>query len=613
MKKFISIALFLVSSIALGQEFPIAWKTKFSFEPTRWYYTPDGLYVLGRSPEQAEMLDGLTGKPIWKLNFKNDLKVKELARANYNPDKGFILFFNPDEKKKNGEKVIVDFKTGKELWRTTAYAGVDADDNFHFAHAMGDIATKGVAMLFDNESKKFIGIDVLTGVKKWESKAYPSADLTKNIIINKVEDSDYAQVIIADEKDLLKTEVFFMNVVTGEQADSSGFTSSPGNYTRQSSGKIIISRTVGNTGVKLTGTMKKLAPTKINFELKMSGDVNWSKEFEGHAVRQLFNDAPYVKMDIQGNKIFVLAKQITVFDLKTGNQLWQVPFDNCDVSVGLRAKQEFGIASWPLVDGNYIYYVDLQNDNAIKKVEAQTGKVVWAAPVNKGSRIPNLLIVNGVLIAQFGGMINTQTYSKVENTEVWKSENQFDGDFGVKAYDVNSGSLIWDSKKLADKLGDKFSNRITSIYSEGNNIYVASDKNLFSLNAKTGDIIYKTPLSASKIGDVFQMLFSDDNKTFYIFCDNGIAAADIATGKLSYATKTGEIYWKAPPQSYYSFSYGNNYFVWVGEKDFIGFDLATGTVKGKMKDNSDPQNTEDGNYIFVRDGEKITKYAVNQQ
>jgi hypothetical protein len=612
MKRILSIVLLLSGFLAGAQEFPTAWKTKFSFQPTRWYFTPDGLYVLGRSPEQAEMLDGQTGKPIWKLNFKNDLKVKELARANYNPDKGFILFFNPDEKKKPGEKITIDFKTGKELWRTTAYAGTDADDNFHFAHAMGDIATKGVAMLFDNESKKFIGLDFLTGSKKWESKAYPAVDLEKNVIINKIEDSDYAQVILSNEEDLLKTEVLFMNVTTGEQKDSDGFTSSTnGNYTRQSSGKITAVRSVGNTSVKLTGTMKKLAPTKINFELHTSGDVNWNKAFEGSAVRQIFSDAPYVKMDIQGDKIFVLAKQITVFDLKTGNQLWQVPFDNCDVSVGMKAKQEFGIASWPLVDGDFIYYVDLQKDNAIKKVEAQTGKMAWSAPINKDSRVPNLTIVNGVLLAQFGGMINTQTYISTQNADVYKNENRFDGEFGVKAFDLGSGALLWDSKKLADKLGDKFGSRITSIYATGSKVLVASDKNLFCLEAKTGDVVYKTPISLSKIGDVFEMQTSDDGKTLYIFCDNGIASVEAASGKLIYATKAGEIFWKAPGQSSYNFSYGKNYFVWVGQKDFIGFDLASGKVKGKMEDNDDPQTTYDGNYIFVRDGEKITKYSVN--
>ena len=107
-------------------------------------------------------------------------------------------------------------------------------------------------------------------------------------------------------------------------------------------------------------------------------------------------------------------------------------------------------------------------------------------------------------------------------------------------------------------------------------------------------------------------IFSGNFETLFISCDNGIAAANVATGKLSYATQTGEIYWKTPGSASHVFAYGKNTFVWVGEKDFIGFDLGKGMVKGKMKDNDDPQMTADGNYILVRDDGKVTKYAVNK-
>ncbi len=55
----------------------------------------------------------------------------------------------------------------------------------------------------------------------------------------------------------------------------------------------------------------------------------------------------------------------------------------------MKAKQEFGIAGWPLVSGNAVYYVDLKNDNAIKKVEAQTGKVIWKSEkFRSNDRVP---------------------------------------------------------------------------------------------------------------------------------------------------------------------------------------------------------------------------------
>lgn len=609
MKKIIIafLAVFVAGS-AYCQEFPVSWKSKFSFDPDRWFFDNNIKYVLGRSSSQAEVLDGTTGKMIWTLNFKSDLSIKELNRATYLEDEGLVLFFNPDDKKKTGEKVVVDLPTGKVLWRADQYAGNDADDYFHFAHCFGDLTKKGITVVFDNSLKKFVGLDVRSGAKKWESKAYPEMELSKNVMINSIEDTDYVYVI----SDL---NILYINVNTGEISETSDNISdnSSGTLSRYRANYVVVKYTDGKTSVKLTGEMKQISPEKIKMKLEANGEQNWKIEWEGKAVRQLFNDNPYVKMDVQGGKVFVLSKNITVFDIKTGKQLWEAPFDNCDVSIGLKAKQELGIAGWPLVSGDAVYYVDLKNDNAIKKVDANTGALIWKTESFQSSdRIPNIMEVNGVLLAQFGGMINVQKFMATsDGGEVRKNENKFDGTFGVRAYDVNSGKMIWNTASLADKLGDKFKTRISTIYASGNKLFVASEKNLFCLDPKTADVIYKTSLAESKIGEMFEVRLSDDLNKFYIFCDNGVAAANLADGKLIYATKTDDIFWQLPGSASYSFSQGANFFVWVGEEDFIGFDLASGKVKGKMEDNTNPQMSAAGDYILVRDGSKITKYAVN--
>jgi|GEM_PF-1882864 len=610
----LSLALFMMCSIgfAYAQEFPTAWKSKFSFKPDRWFYDDNGKYILGRTSEEAEVLDGATGKSIWKLNFKNDLKAKEIHKATYNQAEGIVLFFNQDEKKKNGEKVVVELATGKVLWRGDQYVGTDADDNFHFANSVSSLTAKGTTIIFNDATKKFTGLDLKTGAVKWESQAYPAVSLEKNINIQPIKNSEYAQVFIEDE-DISKMQILYMSIVTGEVLkDESRFTSSNEDYEVSYSGKIIIRQTIDGTTLKLTGTMKELG-FKIKFELEASGANAWKKEWESKAVREIMGDDPYVKLDVQGGKIFVMSKEIAVLDLKTGNQLWTAPFDNCDASVGLKAKQEFGIAGWPLVSGGAVYYVDLENDNAIKKVDGNTGKLIWKSDKLKSNdRVPNLVMINGVLVAQFGGRINVQTYIASSNGgETRKSEYKYDGNYGVRAFDPASGKLLWSTEQLASKIGDKFSSRISAIYPLNNKVVVATGDNLLSLDPKTGDVVYKTSLTDAKIGDMFEVHASKDYETLFIFCDEGIAAAEASTGKLKYATKTGEIQWKFHMSGRYSFQEGNNLFIWVGEKDFIGFDLASGKIKGKMKDNDNPQLTDGGNVILLRDGDKVSKFLVN--
>ncbi|MEJ0054673.1 MAG: PQQ-binding-like beta-propeller repeat protein [Bacteroidota bacterium] len=181
---------------------------------------------MGRTSTDAEALDGATGKQIWKLNFKNDLKIKELKRASYNNGKGgagIVCFNNRDEKKKNGEKVIIDFSTGKELWRTESYPGLDNDSQWHFGAMIATVTSGSTFIVFDDENKKFVGLDIRSGAKKWESKPYPTTDISK-VSINAVGDSEFSQILIYGE-DEETYDILYMNIVTGELLkDDSRFT-----------------------------------------------------------------------------------------------------------------------------------------------------------------------------------------------------------------------------------------------------------------------------------------------------------------------------------------------------------------------------------------------------
>lgn len=611
MKRLIVLGFALATAwFASAQEFPVEWKTKFSFKIDKWYFDDNGKYVFGRTDEEAEVLDGSTGKPLWKKTFKKDYGIKTLATGAYNPAEGVLLLYNPDGKKAAGEKLVVDFATGQLLWRADQYTGgVDEWGETHFSKCFTKISHNGKMMVFNNATKKFTGLDIRTGKVIWESKAYPGVEPGKQVSIRPVQGSEYAQVFVNDGSG---SETFYMSITTGEvPTDESRFTALHSELEFLMTDEVYLRKTVGNTVINLEGKMKKLS-SNTSFTLEASGYVQWKQTFEVPTVRQLYNGAPYVKMDIQEDLIFVMAKEIIVFDLMNGKQLWKAPFDNCDISVGLRGKQEFGIAGWPLLSGNDLYYVDLQEDNAIKKVNARTGELIWKSDKLKSSdRVPNLVLVDGVLVAQFGGMINTQIYVPASGSatqEHYKCENRFDGNYEVRVYDPASGKLMWRTSDFSGKLGDKFKERISTIYPVNNKIVVASSENIFCLEPKNGNLLYKVELKPMKIGGMFEIIVGEDYETLYVFCDEGIASVNGVSGKVHYSAKTGEIDWKL--RMNYKFSQGKNTFIWVGEKDFIAFDFAQGKVIGKMKDIKYPQFTADGNTIFLRDGSSVTRYTV---
>ena len=80
--------------------------------------------------------------------------------------------------------------------------------------------------------------------------------------------------------------------------------------------------------------------------------------------------------------------------------------------------------------------------------------------------VPDLQMSGNVLLAQFGGRLEMQTYIPGQNgnADVCKSEFKFAGNAGVKAYDTETGKVIWQTSEMKN-LEDKFSGAITNIIS----------------------------------------------------------------------------------------------------------------------------------------------------
>lgn len=397
----------------------------------------------------------------------------------------------------------------------------------------------------------------------------------------------------------------YFNLTTGEPV--SKITSSFYKQQRSSMNSIIVSdedmhvrldykkrllRNQGGAKTPMTLTAKRFS----------TGEVLWSSEFEANLVTTVASKKDMINFFVKNDHVFVVYEGISVFDLKSGKLLWKSDFNNSEVDNGLtKVKQQANIADLPLVDGNAVYIVDLTKETyGIKKVDAATGNVIWKTDKFSSSDvIPSIELVNGLLVAQFGGVINNQTYVHTDKLEKWTSTYKFRGNAGIKVFDPASGKLVWDETKLGEKL-----DFISSFLFNDSKVYFFTDRSYFAIDIATGVIKQQVSLKDLKMGEAIQLILSDDKSKIYGIMEKGVCGIDIATGKVAYSTPVKDVTnW---------FKRGDNYFLVIGDDqdEFVGFDILTGKLKGKH-DGSEDKISADGEYIIDIDWGKLKKYKVN--
>jgi outer membrane protein assembly factor BamB len=355
--------------------------------------------------------------------------------------------------------------------------------------------------------------------------------------------------------------------------------------------------------------------TKIMVECQ--GALNWNTEIEGQIVRSLCSSVAlrgfggdFLTLDVINDKVFVIYEGISVLDLKTGKLLWKATFDNSEFDFGLvKQKQTLGRAAMPLVINNAVYIVDLSKNNYnIKKYDLENGTVLWQSEkFDEDAIVPELMVVGNTLVARFGGIIEQQTHieGSANVPEKCMSEPKLKGDFGVKAYDLSSGKLLWQTTALKEQLADKFSGSISNLLSNDNVLFVASDKNLFAFDPNTGKAKFQVPVSKLKIGSI-QTLFMHNNNLI-AEGEEGVASFKPEDGKLNFAVNTDKCLG--------SELIGNAYIVWVGKSledrnKFVRMDIEKGTIYGKMSDTYRPWFTPDGEEFVKLDGQKMFRYKT---
>jgi len=365
MNKRILLALFALWNISLSaQDFPLAWKSKFDFAPNKINdYSNDGSLVLGCSESQIQMLDGNNGNSLWKYKYKDKFTIKEFDRIVWNDEAGLICLYNFDTKKEKGLQLVIDDKTGNELFRSSAYGGTDADNNYAFLTGILDtyFATMNAFAVLNVEKSTIDMLDAKTGKVLWSKPSGASATVGK---------PDGIDVCYCMSSDAFT----YYNAKTGDVISSDKLLQ----YTTKTTTRELTAGTAyddtKDLKVKLTyqnrliagasGSKRDITVTATKIS---DGSFVWGTTFKGLVVTTITTEEDLITLSLVNGKVFVMYEGITVVDEADGKILWSADFDNSDVSVGLKAKQEIGISAMPIVDGNAVYVVDLKKDNDIKK------------------------------------------------------------------------------------------------------------------------------------------------------------------------------------------------------------------------------------------------------
>jgi|694.fasta_scaffold06193_7 outer membrane protein assembly factor BamB len=348
------------------------------------------------------------------------------------------------------------------------------------------------------------------------------------------------------------------------------------------------------------------------------GEYTWKSIVQGSFVRALCDNVVGFGdsfggdfISVQGNKdvVFVQYEGLSVLDVKTGKLLWETSFDFSSFDFGaIKSEMIVGRAPMPVCDDKAAYIADLSKEvRAIRKFDLMTGKILWESEkLPKDAIIAEMLVVNGTLLVRNGGSVLVQKLVINANTgaQTCISEMKDEGDFSLDAYDTSTGKPLWIAEDLKS-LGDKFKS-ITNMLTDGQEVFVASDRNLFALDPKTGSAKWKTDISAMKIGKPFKLHFIDTD--VLLEGEEGIARLKQGDGSKIYATNTDKnLGWFFADKVFY---------VWCGKKSddrcrFIRFNLQSGAIEGiQEEDTYNPYFSPDGNEFIRKSGNTLSRYRT---
>jgi len=560
-KKTLSLGLFLMLTVAVlaqkTEEMKTVWETKLTYEYDLTGLDENLKIIHGSNEKNFGVVNAADGSKKWVSKFSEiseEIKKVDLQIPMYE-SKAIFLF---DKKMGKDQMVVVDIETGKMLWSTGKYQGIENQDEIVYIPEMDAYAV--------------VTKDALTMVKARSGEELWSTKTMNTPVGRYIYDDDEKTITMVN-----MPRTFLGSLVKGF----------------------------------------KNQILKVNVK---NGDVLWEQTYRGFIEKKVVSREAVAKFVLaEGNKLMLQLNGLQVFDYQTGKPLWSATYDvtfdefaKVKTPGRVQAKGVYGAVAEPLYDGDFVYILDFisKSSQYLKKYEVNSGKLVWTSPEIKNARaIPSLFLVDGVLLMQVGGAVEVQgitvqttTSTNGTTTTTYKSINyQNVKPYNVQAFNVADGKQVWES--------DRFKKGISNMFLNGKDLLVCSGKALYSVDYKTGAEKYEVSLEdddislAEKIIDPLSLGENVNRDNVIIVGSKGVSAHNMKTGAKVWAnrTKTGD----------FNGIYGTTAFYQKENDDQFAIDVNSGkaTFYNARKD-AKAEYSSDGEYLYAFEKKVITKLST---
>lgn len=466
-----------------------------------------------------------------------------------------------------------------------------------------------VLLLADRKLGKdqLAAVDVHTGALLWITDKY------QNVSDDNIDYLPKTKGFLVGTKDAL----ILMDSKTGELIwQTTRFKGAAGKFMETDDGYLVVLNYKARSLAALFSGFKNQI---MKIALK-TGEVAWEQTYRGALERKVITREALCGLDIAGGVVTVQLNGLQVYDYATGTQKWSAAFDETPAVIrkpgGYGRITDFGAygtVADPIIDGDYVYVLDFQNKRKqyIKKYDHRDGKLVWTSPEIEDARcVPNMFLHKGVIVLQVGGTIELQfRYQKrqPDGSEVigWVIDFDEYGPYNIQGFDAASGKQVWQSEKLRKGVSNSFI--------DGDNVFVCSDRALYSMSVADGKENWEVPLKKDNVGHASWVLNYKDKAV--VVGEKGVAVHNKSDGALPY--ETNKYKFSRPVRVNGQMIYGNSIALRNGDGDYAVYNLDNGTFrKYDGRSNATAMLSDDGTALYVFESgnmmrkSKVTRFAT---